>query len=84
MAASVFGLIIGEHVLWKGPDSDSAEGYPELIGKVVKIHENRLGKEVREKLGIPIKGGPYAVVELENGVLTDLDSEADFERTQLH
>ena len=80
MADSVLGLKAGDYVLWKGPVEDSAE----MIGKVIRIHQNRLGKQVREKLGIPTKGEPYAVIELENGVLTDLDSEAEFERIQLH
>ena len=79
MTDSIFGLKVGDYILWKGPDSDSAE----MIGKVVKIHENKLGKQVREKLGIPISGEPYAVVELENGVLTDLDSETEFERVEV-
>ncbi|HUV12070.1 MAG TPA: hypothetical protein VMY18_00435 [Acidobacteriota bacterium] len=79
MADSVFGLKIGDYILWKGPDTDSAE----LIGKVARIHQNRLGKQVKKTLGIPISGEPYAVIELENGVLTDLDSETDFERVEV-
>jgi len=83
MVDSVLGLKVGDYLLWKGPYSDSAENFPQMIGKVVRIHENRLGKEVREKLGIPIKGEPYAVIELENGVLTDLESETNFEKVEV-
>ena len=56
------GLKVGDYILWRGPISDSAE----MIGKVVRIHENQLGKQVREKLGIPIKAAPshiFAVSE---------------------
>jgi len=49
MTDSILGLKVGDYILWKGPTSDSAE----MIGKVVSIHENQLGKEVREKLGTP-------------------------------
>jgi hypothetical protein len=58
MPHSILGLKVGDYILWKRPDSDSADTSPQLIGKVVRIHENRLGKEVREKLGIPISGEP--------------------------
>ena len=80
MTNSILGLKVGDYILWKGPDSDSSE----LIGKVVRIHQNRLGKEVKEKLGIPISSEPYAVIELENGILTDLDGEGEFERVEVH
>ena len=80
MTNSIFGLKVGDYVLWKGPGLDSAE----MVGKVVRIHENQVRKQVKERLGIPISGEPYAVIELENGVLTALDCETDFERIQLH
>ena len=38
-------------MLWKGTDSDPADTSPQLIGKVIRIHENRLVKEVKKKLG---------------------------------
>ncbi len=66
MADSVLGLKVGDYILWRGPDSDSAEKLPPMIGKVVRIHKNKLGKEVKEKLGVPISGEPYAVIQLEN------------------
>ena len=79
MPHSIHGLKVGDYVLWKGPESDSSE----LIGKVVRIHQNKLGRDFREKLGIPVSGEPYAVVESENGVLTALDAETDFERVEV-
>ena len=54
MPDSILDLKAEDHLLGEGPDSDS----PEMIGKVVRIHESRLGREVKEKLGIPIKGEP--------------------------
>jgi hypothetical protein len=30
-----------------------------------------------------MRGEPYAVIELENGVLTDLDSDTEFERVEV-
>ena len=83
MADTLFGLRIGDYLIWKGIKPESPDGSSKMIGRVMKIHENRLGKEVREKLGISIKGEPSAVIELENGVLTDLDSETDFERVEV-
>ena len=84
----VVDLEIGDTIIWRGEGMricNDTEGMmlisPGMKGKVITRSENLLAHTAR-KAGMSVDGGPWVLVEFENGFRMVVDSRARVERVK--